>query len=64
MELRPTCMDDWTKLDYYRFCLFQKQVQAQMFLGELLGLSLVSIVLPHGLGVVTDRHVANTCVAA
>ena len=21
-------MDDWSKLDYYRFCLFQKQVQA------------------------------------
>ncbi|CAL1156005.1 unnamed protein product [Cladocopium goreaui] len=25
----PTCMDDWTKLDYYRFCLFQKQVQEE-----------------------------------
>mmetsp|Transcript_74676 Transcript_74676/g.118716 ORF Transcript_74676/g.118716 Transcript_74676/m.118716 type:complete len:158 (-) Transcript_74676:53-526(-) len=25
----PTRMDDWTKLDYYRFCLFQKQVQEE-----------------------------------
>ena len=26
----PTCMDAWTKLDYYRFCLFQKQVQEEV----------------------------------
>eukprot|EP00913_Durusdinium_trenchii_P013542 g12713.t1 len=25
----PPRMDDWTKLDYYRFCLFQRQVQEE-----------------------------------
>ncbi|CAJ1416154.1 unnamed protein product [Effrenium voratum] len=29
----PARMDDWTKLDYYRFCLFQRQVQEE-FLRE------------------------------
>ena len=27
---RPEKMDDWSKLDYYRFCLFQKQVQVRV----------------------------------
>lgn len=29
----PSRMDDWTKLDYYRFCLFQRQIQEE-FLRE------------------------------
>eukprot|EP00438_Fugacium_kawagutii_P005926 Skav229276 [mRNA] locus=scaffold952:290824:298813:- [translate_table: standard] len=26
----PVRMDDWSKLDYYRFCLFQQQVQEEV----------------------------------
>eukprot|EP00930_Biecheleria_cincta_P075634 TRINITY_DN62809_c0_g1_i1.p1 TRINITY_DN62809_c0_g1~~TRINITY_DN62809_c0_g1_i1.p1 ORF type:complete len:175 (-),score=46.81 TRINITY_DN62809_c0_g1_i1:22-513(-) len=33
----PARMDDWSRLDYYRFCLFQRQVQEE-FLRENLEL--------------------------